>query len=158
MMSERPDADVEPRGDLDPELVAILPFRYSGPEDLDYLGDGVFQLLASRFTGEVGPRATDPAATAASWDDATAADPMTVARAVAERLGAGLVLTGSVVAGPDGLNISATMRDLTSVEDVVTASVLGPPDSLTAVVERLAGAILSLSVGEYEENPQDHQR
>jgi tetratricopeptide (TPR) repeat protein len=137
---------------LDADLVAIVPFLYSGPAELDYLGDGVFQLLASRFTGEVGPRATDPTATASVWDEASASSPMTANRDVALRLGAGLVLTGGVVAGPDGLNLSASLLDISTNEEVAAATAQGPPDSLAAVVERLAGGILSLSVGEYEES------
>ena len=137
---------------LDADLVAIVPFLYSGPAELDYLGDGVFQLLASRFTGEVGPRATDPTATASVWDEESASSPTTANRDVALRLGAGLVLTGGVVAGPDGLNLSASLLDVSTEEEVAAATAQGPPDSLAAVVERLAGRILSLSVGEYEES------
>ena len=136
----------------DADLVAILPFRYSGPPEFNYLGDGVFQLLASRFTGEVGPRATDATATAAVWDQASAADPMSANRVVAERLGAGLLLRGGVVAGPDGLTLTASLRDAATDGEVASASAQGPPDSLTAVVERLAGGILSLSMGEYAES------
>ena len=136
--------------ELDEALVAIVPFRYSGPPELDYLGDGVFQLLAARFTGEVGPRATDPSATATLWDRAVEADPTTAGEYVAMRLGAALVLSGGVVAGPDGLNISAALRDVRDGSEVAVASAQGSPDSLAVVVGRLAGGLLSLSVGEYE--------
>ena len=42
------DADVPP-GDveLDPGVVAIVPFRYSGPDELEYFGEGVVDLLAA---------------------------------------------------------------------------------------------------------------
>ena len=145
---------VVPEGEIarDEDLVAILPFRYSGPAELDYLGDGVFQLLASRFTGEVGPRATDPTATAAVWDEERVVDPTTAARAVASRLRAGSVLTGGVVAGPGGLTLTASLRDAETDAEIGAASAQGPTDSLAAVVERLAGGILSLSVGEYPES------
>jgi eukaryotic-like serine/threonine-protein kinase len=136
----------------DADLVAILPFRYSGPTELDYLGDGVFQLLASRFTGEIGPRATDPTATVAVWDQASAVDPTTAAMTVAARLGAGSVLTGGVVAGPGGLTLTASLRDAATDAELAAASAQGPADSLAAVVERLAGRILSLSIGEYSES------
>lgn len=143
-----PGGEIAPDGDL----VAILPFRYSGPAELDYLGDGVFQLLASRFTGEVGPRATDPTATAAVWDEERAADPTMAARSVASRLRAGSVLTGGVVAGPGGLTLTASLRDAETDAEIAAATAHGPADSLAAVVERLAGGILSLSVGEYPES------
>ena len=152
LVSEGPEAPAPGAGGLDPDLVAVLPFRYSGPQELDYLGDGVFQLLASRFTGEVGPRAADPTATASVWDQVSEVTPTMAAEVVATRLGAGLVLTGGVVAGPDGLNLSATLRDVADDEEVATASAQGPADSLAAVVERLAGGLLSLSMGEYPES------
>lgn len=152
LVSESPErGDVESEV-LDGDVVAVLPFRYSGPPDLDYLGDGVFQLLAARFNGEVGPRAVDPTATASVWDEISARSPTTAAEDVAVRLEAGLVLSGGVVAGPDGLSLTATLRDVVSGEEVATASAQGPPDSLNVVVERLAGGLLSLSVGEYQES------
>ena len=46
--------------ELDPNSVAVLPFRASTPEDLSYLGSGVMDLLAARLDGEVGPRSLDP--------------------------------------------------------------------------------------------------
>ena len=146
-----PEADAG-AAELDPNLVAVVPFRYSGPDDLSYLGDGVFQLLASRMTGEVGPRATDPTATAAIWDVASAAAPASASDDVARQLGAALVVTGSVVAGPDGLDLRAVMRDVRDGSEVASAPARGAPDSLAAVVERLAAGLISLSVGEYEES------
>lgn len=80
----------------DPQLVAIMPFRYSGPAELSYLEGGVPQLLSARFTGKPGPRATDPTATAALWDAAYIADPTVAMQRVATGLGAGLVLSGGV--------------------------------------------------------------
>jgi tetratricopeptide (TPR) repeat protein/TolB-like protein len=137
---------------LDETLVAIIPFSYSGPPELEYLGDGVAHLLASRFTGDVGPRATDAAATATLWDVAATVSPIDAARNVAVQLGAGLILTGSVVAGPDGMSLSAELVGARDGSERASATVRGPADSLTTVVERLGGGILSLSIGEYPES------
>jgi tetratricopeptide (TPR) repeat protein len=142
------DGERVPRTEWDSDVVAILPFQYSGPPGLDYLGDGVFQLLTSRFTGEVGPRSTDAAATASLWARASAADPLEAATQVAGRLGAGLVVSGTVLAGPDErLTLSASLRDAATGVDVATSNASGPLDSLNAAVDRLANGLLSQSVG-----------
>ena len=138
--------------ELDTNVVAIVPFRFSGPEDLDYLGDGVVDLLAARLTGDVGPRAVDPRITSAVWQELSAADPAGAGEAVARRFGAGLVLTGSVVADPSGLNLNASLQDVVDSNQLASASARGPADSLTAVVDRLAAGLLSLSAGEYEQS------
>ena len=129
--------------ELDPNLVAIMPFQFSGPSDLDYLEDGVVYLLAARFTGDVGPRAVDPSAAGAVWQEISTADAVGADENAARRLGAGLLLTGSVVAGPAGLNINAVIRNVDSGDEVAGASASGPADSLTTVVDRVAAGLLS---------------
>ena len=148
--------DAEPRDAgplaLNADLVAILPFRYSGPAELDYLGDGVFQLLASRFTGDVGPRATDPTATASVWDEASASSPTTANRDVGAPTRCRPRAYRWGRRRPRWIEPVASLLDISTQEEVAAATAQGPPDSLAAVVERLAGGILSLSVGEYEES------
>ena len=138
--------------ELDPNVVVIVPFRFSGPEELDYVGDGVVDLLAARLTGEVGPRAVDPAGATAVWAELSEADPTRATDGLARRFGAGLTLTGSVVADPSGLNVSASLSEVSSTSDLASTSVQGPADSLAAIVDRLAAGLLSLSTGEYEES------
>ena len=79
------DSDLVEVADLDEGLVAIVPFEFSGPEELSYLGEGVTHLIAPRFDGEVGPRALDPASSNAIWQDLSTQDFRTpVSRAGAE--------------------------------------------------------------------------
>ena len=138
--------------ELDPDVVAIMPFRFSGPENLSYLGDGIVDLLAARLTGDVGPRAVDPAASNAIWQDRAGADPSGAAESTARTLGAGLLLTGSIVSDPSGLNVNASLRSVTDASEVANASARGPADSLTATVDRVVSRLLSLSAGEYQES------
>ena len=63
-----PAEPVGPEG-LDTNVVAVVPFGFVGPDDLDHLGEGVSYLLAARFTGEIGPRAVDPDAARAHWQE-----------------------------------------------------------------------------------------
>jgi serine/threonine-protein kinase len=138
--------------ELDPNVVAIVPFRFSGPEEVNYLGEGVVDLLAARLTGDVGPRAVDPAASSVVWQELSTDDPAGSGEGLARRFGAGMLLTGSIVADPSGLTLSATLVDVRGATELASASARGVADSLTAVVDRLAAALLSLSTGEYAES------
>ena len=100
----------------------------------------------------MGPRAVDPAGATAVWAELSEADPTRATDGLARRFGAGLTLTGSVVADPSGLNVSASLSEVSSTSDLASTSVQGPADSLAAIVDRLAAGLLSLSTGEYEES------
>src|SRR5215204_205832 len=46
---------------LDPNLVAVVPFRIAGADpSLAYMREGMLDLLAAKLTGDGGPRAADP--------------------------------------------------------------------------------------------------
>ena len=138
--------------ELDDNIVAVVPFQFSGPDELAYLGEGIMHLIAPRFGGDVGPRAVDPGSSGAIWQDLSSRDPVLVNERVAQALGAGLVLTGSVVAVGQGLRMNASLRRVIDGTEVAAAEAEGPADSVTAVVDRLAAGLLSLSAGEYEQS------
>ncbi len=133
---------------LDEDWVVILPF--DSPDET--LGDEVFLLMTSLFTGEVGPSSAPATETAALWDEASSERPTTARREVAEVLGAALIMSGTAVRGSDGLTLTARLEDAVSGERIADASARGPADSLNAVVEQLAGGVLSLSVGDFHES------
>ena len=138
--------------ELDSDLVAIVPFRFSGPPDLDYFGEAVVDLLAARFTGEVGPRAIDPAGSVAAWQEFSASDPTGAGLSAAARLGAGLLISGSIVTDPSGLTVNAVMRNVADGTDAAVAEARGPAESITLVLDRLAAELLSVNAGEYAES------
>ena len=99
---------------LDPNLVAIMPFRAAGADpSLGYLREGMMDLLAAKLTGEGGPRAADPRTVMAAWrrvvsaDDADATEEQ--AAGLARTIGAGQLLLGSVVGSPSHMVLSATL-------------------------------------------------
>lgn len=143
-----PDGTDVPGGDsLDPNSVAVLPFRASTPDDLSYLGLGIMDLLAARLDGEVGPRSVDPGAVAAAaqQDDAGSAS-------VASTLGAALMISGSVVGDASRIAITAEFARVVDGTLEASASAEGHPDSLTVLVDRVASQLLSLSAGESRES------
>ena len=57
-----------PPRDLDPNRIAVLPFRTSGADSsLAALHDGLVELLSIEFTGDVGPTAVDAGEVLRAW-------------------------------------------------------------------------------------------
>ncbi len=134
---------------LNPNLIAVFPFRVtSADRSLDYLGDGMVDLLAAMYTGEGGPRAIDPRTALAAWkrhgggEQAEAAGP-----AAARDLGAGQYLLGSVVGTGSRLVLSASVGRPGQDGAIVQARVEGPTDSLSSLVDALVGRLLVRTAG-----------
>ena len=133
---------------LDPNLVAVFPFRVSGaPAEL---GEGLVDLLAARLTGEGGPRAVDPQSAISAWSrspDRNEAD----ASRLAVRFGAARAVIGSIVAtGGERISVTARLIDAVSRRPLAPETVDGPTDSLAWLVDRLAIRLLARSSGETE--------
>jgi serine/threonine-protein kinase len=141
----KPSAD----GALDPNLIAILPFRVTSVDpSLNYLGEGMVDLLSAMYTGEGGARAIDPRTTLAAWkrhgggDQAEAAGP-----AAARELGAGQYLLGSVVSTGARLVLSASVGQPGKERATAQARVEGPVDSLSGLLDAMVGQLLVRDAG-----------
>ena len=137
---------------VDPQRVAVLPFRVSGADpSLAYLREGMVDLLAAKLTGEGGPRAADPRAAVRAWqaeakdsgelDDAAA-------RRAAVRVGAGSLLLGSVGGSQAHVVISAELVPSTGSGSGSHATVEGAGDSVPMLVDRLVARLLALRAGQ----------
>jgi tetratricopeptide (TPR) repeat protein len=141
-----------PEPALDAEAVLILPFRVTGADPgLAYLREGLLDLLSAKLTGERGPRAVDARTALRAWGRAggTATsdlDPGT-ALDLARRLGVGRVLQGSVVGSGHQLHLTAEVLER-SGRSAPPATVEGPLDSLSALVDKLTAAVLASEAGE----------
>ena len=135
---------------LDNNLVAVLPFRVSGSNDIAYLREGMMDLLSAKLTGEGGPRAADPRSTMSALK-ALEEDPNSIsednALAVARSLGAGYVLLGSAVGTSAQLTINATLTDVRTGKKVPVERT-GSADTLAAFIDHFAAELLSLRAGE----------
>jgi len=132
---------------VDPQLVVVAPFRVADSDSsLAFLGDGLMDLLSAKLIGGGGPRAADPRAVLAAWRAAPLGDE-DAARSAARKLGAARVVLGSVVGRSGRLVITAALVGVLDGTHARDASVAGPLDSLSALVEQLA---LRLLAGEVE--------
>jgi len=143
----------EPAIVVDPHVVAVLPFRVAGADPaLQYLREGMVDLLAAKLTGEGGPRAVDPRAVMSAWNraaESSVVDPSDAeARKLGRDLGAGHVLLGGVVGTPARVVINAALAAVDGEAVVTQASVEGPADSLTALVDQLTAQLLAQEAGE----------
>jgi DNA-binding SARP family transcriptional activator/TolB-like protein len=135
---------------LDANKIAIVPFRTSGVgSSLKYLGEGVVDLIAPMLTGEGGPVAVDSRTAISTWNritrgrDGTAND----ARQVARELGAGLVLSGSVVETGGRLTLTGNVISGQTGEIRPLTSVSASIDSVEGLVDALVRQLLTRQSG-----------
>jgi tetratricopeptide (TPR) repeat protein len=141
-----------PKAVLDPNLVAVAPFRVRGAAPaLGYLREGMIDLVAARLTGEGGARATDPGSVMAAWRRAAGSEaddlPERDALGLARRLGAGRLLIGGVVGTPDHVALTASLRPVEGGGPRAEAKVEGVADSLPQLVDRLIAQLITEEAG-----------
>ena len=145
-MAHRPARASAP---LDPATVAVLPFRVTAPDrSLDYLGEGLVDLLAVKLDGSAGIRAvpTRQLLAALRYRPGATITPED-ADAAARSTGAGRVLDGSLVRSAASLDLSASLRRTDGAGGAVHAEASGSPDSLPSLVDRLAAGLLAGQAG-----------
>jgi tetratricopeptide (TPR) repeat protein len=142
--------------ELDPDVVAVLPFRVSGADpSLEYLSEGMLDLLAAKLTGEGGPRAVDPRAVMSAWNRATRSVKLDLTDAaaidVAASLGSGHVLLGGIVGAGNNIVLNALLLSVPDGAAGAQVSVEGSTDSLTALVDNLTAQLLAREAGESQQ-------
>ena len=133
----------------DPRVIAVLPFDISGADTaLSFLSRGMLDLLAIRLTGDGDEafRTISPTVMVRAWERTSAArdtgSTPSGTLEFAKQLGAGRVLRGSVVGTPAHLVLTADLSAVPTGKTVSRASVTGTVDSLSVLVDRLAGVLL----------------
>jgi len=135
--------------------IIIAPFRVAGADpSLAYLREGMVELLSARLADDTSLRSVDPGIVLGGWraaglttrDDAPRAEILRTA----ERLGASRVVVGSIVGTLPHLIVSASVIRISSGDVTAEATVRGSADSLAALVDRLAVALLAVEAGEHD--------
>jgi serine/threonine-protein kinase len=123
------------------EVIAVLPFRTSGP-GIELMGEGMVDLL-SRNLDQVGSiRTVDPRTVLSRWrKEGAGHGDLGSALAVGRAVDAGSVLTGSVVSAGRRVRLTAELRSLAGAE-LAQAQVEGSADSVLPLVDGLSLALL----------------
>ncbi len=124
--------------------LAILPFEVRGGPGLDYLGEGMVDLLAAKLGGTEQFQAVDPRALLAFMSGAGERRGPTLGREAAQRFGAVYFVLGSVVEFGGKMQVRASLyrRDEPS-RPLVEAAAEGSDAELFALVDDLAAQLLT---------------
>ncbi|HEU4563175.1 MAG TPA: BTAD domain-containing putative transcriptional regulator, partial [Gemmatimonadaceae bacterium] len=138
-----------------PQAVVVAPFRIAGADpSLAYLREGMVELLSTRLADDTAARAVDPGAVLTAWRAAGFTSALDVPRdsavRVAAQFAAAHVVVGSVVGSPSKMVVTASLVAVPSGEVQAQATVEGPADSLTTVIDRLAARLIAAEAGEGE--------
>ncbi len=133
---------------LDPNLLAVMPFSVGGSAELEYLGEGMVDLMSTKLDGAgalttVSPRVVIARAKAEGGD---VTDPETLRR-LAETLGAGRYVTGEILEVAGRITISAYLNG-TSGDDggAEQATMEGATDELFTLLDGLVANLLANSM------------
>jgi serine/threonine-protein kinase len=122
----------------DAQVIAIVPFTTSG-SNVEVLGEGMVDLLATNLDGVGGIRTVDPRTVLRRWRQRARGGSVDLAGslAIGRELDAGSVLTGSIVeAGPE-VRLTGELRAVNG-DRLAQVSADGPADSVLALVDTLS--------------------
>ncbi len=127
-----------------PNRVVIFPFAVRGRPELDYLREGMVDLLGTKLDGAGDVRTVDPHATLAQAAPfGREGLPPAQARAVAERLGAGAFMLGSIVAAESRLLVRATLYETRGDGEVRVDAEAAAEGEIFAAVDELVRRLLA---------------
>lgn len=149
----RPEAIAEGAIHLNAEPVVVAPFRVSGTDpSLAYLREGMVELLSSRLADDSAAHAVDPGRVIGAWRKEHLTGPADTrnpdALRIAHDLGGSRVIVGGIVGNASRLVVSASLLMSATGETRAQATVEGPVDSITTLVDRLAARLIATSAGE----------
>jgi serine/threonine-protein kinase len=133
-----------PAGPASANHLAVLPFAVHGGGRLDFLAQGMVDLLSRNLDGAGDIRSVNGATVlAAAHAEGGVAD-LEEGRRLARRLGAGLYVLGSVSAIGNQVRIDASLYDGAPAQPAMIsqASVSGDTTGLFELVDRLAGDLM----------------
>jgi serine/threonine-protein kinase len=133
---------------VSPTTVAVFPFAVRGSPRLSYLGDGMVDLLSARLDGAGELRSADPRAVLAIVEqhNARALDPVR-ARRIAERLGAGQFVLGSLLEAGGRVQVNATLYDRDGSVNASGAAAARDEAEVFDLVDNLAIQLVSTASG-----------
>jgi DNA-binding SARP family transcriptional activator len=130
-------------GPASPTTIAVLPFSVRADASVQYLGEGMVNLLATALDGAGSLRPADTRATfAALAEVGRHVIDSEDGNRVAARLGAGLFVLGDIVEAGGMLQIEAAVYGAGRKEPRGRAVVSGAADSVFELVDRLAARLL----------------
>ena len=135
------------------DLIAILPFESSTTDtSLNYLEDGVPDLLTNQLVREGGPRTVDFTTVQHAWNEVSNRVRHTDINArrveMARTTGARQIVEGRIIGSPDNITVTAALIDVEGLNERATARATGTSANYATLVDSVAAALLSKEAGE----------
>ncbi len=129
--------------------VVVFPFTVQGSPDVQYLGEGMVNLLATGMDGAGDLRTVDPRAVMARVEQQALEriTPLEASR-VARELGAGLFVLGDIVQAGENIRVDAALYDQQAESKPISSGTVdGDPDDILAMVDQIATQLLVSGAG-----------
>lgn len=144
----------EAADEIDPDLVAVLPFAFSGGPDEDFLGDGVMTLLSGALNGAGQLTTVDTRAVQSRVEGLDGRSGDDVDRSLAASFGAGRFVSGTIADLGGSVRIQARLAAVDESAPAITATAEGPPGEVSGLAEQIAVELITgLSGGGPSVNP-----
>jgi len=127
-----------PRVPLDSNALAILPFAVRGPPDVQYLREGMVDLLSIALDGVAGWRTVHPRTVLRRVQPGIDPSDLRLAARIARDAGAATMVVGTVVVVPSEVFVRADLYDAVTGLPQVAFSVRGESEQLGSLVDSLA--------------------
>ena len=129
---------------VEPDLVAVFPFTVEGSPEVQYLGVGMVDLLASNLEGAGEIRGVDPHVLLDRMAERDVPRTPAEAREAAAQFGAGRSVLGNVVESGGKLHVRAALYDHERGDQpLARAAVEGTSSELFELVDRLTAELLA---------------
>jgi tetratricopeptide (TPR) repeat protein len=133
-----------PAEDISESTLAVMPFSVRGADELDYLREGMVELLSRNLEGVNDLQPVDPATILQMAEGADQSTSAEEAGETARRLGAGQFVTGSVAEVAGQIRIGAELYQLQdSLLTISSGEVQGDTTQLFDLVDELTGKLLA---------------
>jgi len=132
----------------DEARLVVFPFTARGAGELEYLGEGMVDLLSAKLDGAGSWRTVDPRAVLSLVGREAAAAPIDpdAGGRLARRLGAGLFVLGSIIGVGDRIRLDASLYGAEPARGALAqASVEGAAGDVLALLDSMAVHLLSRS-------------
>jgi serine/threonine-protein kinase len=135
-----------------PATLAVAPFRVAAADpSLGYLSEGIVDLLSAKLGAVSRLRVADPASAVSAWrrvveskgEESASDAPLRLART----LGVERVIDGSLVGTPDHVTLTATLLRYPEGRHVAEASIEGPVDSVSDLLDHLVVRLMTIESG-----------
>ncbi len=124
--------------------IAVFPFSVRGGPEVEYLGEGIVNLLATSMDGAGQLRSVDPRAVmAVAPQSRVRSITPEEASGLARQLGAGLYIRGDILQAGNNIRIDAALYDLARGSDPVGSGTAdGDPSEVLDLVDEVASELL----------------